>query len=149
MELTEEMFRFILAGVIVTIVDFLGYNAFLRYVRRDERVVASLFSVSLAMSVSFLLNRFWVFSSLHPQGWPIASFLAVTFTSAYGIQSVVIFFLSRIWHFPPRLTATLSERIGLSEERTADLIERNAIKLAAVGAGLVWNFSWYRWYVFA
>lgn len=151
MELTEDMFRFFLAGLVATAVDFLGYNAFLRYVRMDERVVASVVSVTFAMAVSFFLNRFWVFSKLNPEGWPIGAFLAVTLTSAYGIQSIVIYLLSRAWRAkpPPRLTAPVSELLGLGQSQAADMIERNTIKLIAVGAGLFWNFSWYRWYVFA
>lgn len=151
MELTEELLRFFVAGVAATAVDFLGYNAFLRYIGKDERVAASICSVTFAMGASFLLNRFWVFSNLHLEGWPIAAFLAVTFTSAYGIQSIVIYGLSRGSgiRLSSRFIAALSELLGISERQIADVMERNAIKLAAVGAGLIWNFSWYRWFVFA
>lgn len=144
------MMRFFLAGLVATSVDFALYNTFLRYVGKNERVLASVFSVTFAMSVSFLLNRFWVFSNLHPEGWPIVAFLAVTFTSAYGIQSIVIYTLSKGFRlrFPERMAQLLGERLRMSPEQTGDLVERNAIKLAAIAMGLVWNFSWYRWYVF-
>jgi putative flippase GtrA len=149
MELTEQMLRFVVAGTVVTVVDFLIYNLFLRYVWRRGRVLASIVSVTLAMACSFTLNRFWVFSELQVSGWPVAEFLAVTLVSAYGIQSGVIYLLSRRWRAPAGLVDPLSEILRGNQTNVADFIERNAVKLAAVGTGLVWNFSWYRWYVFA
>lgn len=149
MELAGQMLRFFVAGVTATLVDFLGYNGFLRYVKRGARVLASICSVTVAMLTSFALNRLWVFSELSPEGWPIVKFLAVTLISAYGIQSLVIYFLSRVWRPPVRLNAAFSRVMNASEEDVADFIERNVVKAAAIGVGLIWNFSWYRLYVFA
>lgn len=151
MEFIEQIFRFSLVGVMATITDFLGYNLILRYLKdgRKSRVVASVISVTLAMSVSFSWNRLWVFGDLNAKEWPVAEFLAVTFVSAYGIQSLVIYLLSRKRRIPVRLTDKLSDLLGANRETVADVVDRNAVKIAAVGLGLIWNFSWYRWFVFA
>lgn len=151
MDLAEQIVRFCVAGLGVTAVDFLGYNLYLRYVSgggRVDRVVASMLSVTLAMAVSFSLNRLWVFGELNAAGWPVVRFLAVTLTSAYGIQSLVIYLLSMKRRIPARFIETLNEIVPRRKIFDAEVIERNAVKVAAVGCGLVWNFSWYKLYVF-
>ncbi len=164
MDLSEQFLRFLVAGGIAAAVDFLGYNGFLRYVRNDWRVQASMVSVTFGMLVSFGLNRNWAFADANDGGWPVVEFVVVTLVAAYGIQSVVIYGLSRwsgTWK-AGRGTGGVGRRVwgvgrgdwggvlgpaGMSVEMR-DLVERNVVKAAAVGAALIWNFSWYRWYVF-
>lgn len=118
------------------------------------------------MVVSFYLYRNWVFVESNGAAWPVAEFLLVTLVAIYGIQSAVIHISSR-----SRRARIWSERIGCwcnyavwqalrlgpgavvggsggGKGQVADIVERNAVKMAAMAIALMWNFFWYRLYVF-
>ncbi len=66
------------------------------------------------------------------------------FTSGWLVQNGVIRLLD-VWSL-----GLLTRRLAPSfpEARIA-LLHRNGLKAAAVGAGLFWNYAWYRMWVFA
>ncbi len=141
--LIEQFMRFGLVGVINTLLDFALFNL-LAGKLRWRKIPANLVSTSVAMSFSFLANWLWVFPTHDGQPAERAvRFLVVTLASGWIVQNAVIRMLDAMCMrlltkfaapvFPPAKIAFL---------------HRNILKAAAVGAGMSWNFTWYRLWVF-
>ena len=148
--LLEQFGRFLVVGTVTTGLDFGVYNLMTGWLRRS-RVVGSLVSTTVAMSFSFTVNWLWVF---RPEGgvtvWERAiRFLVVTGSSSWGLQTLVIWALSH----PGRWLVDGVERgirrwVPWTRKFSSDLIQRNFVKAMAVGAGILWNFAGYRWWVY-
>ena len=120
-----------------------------------ERVwIAKLMSGGLAMTVSFLLNRGWVFGSreARPTG-QVARFLITTISASWGIQLGLTQFFSSVWPAPGVEAFVVLSQLGLPAVAPGVVTEPAAIKTAAFGLGTVasmaWNFVLYRTWVFA
>jgi putative flippase GtrA len=115
--------------------------------------IAKLVSGGLAMAVSFMLNRGWVFSSRDARRTgQVARFLVTTISASWGIQLGLTQFFSSVWPLPGRvLFATLSE-LGAPQVAPGIITEPASIKTAAFGlatlASMAWNFVLYRTWVF-
>ncbi len=140
---------FLVVGALTTALDFLVYNLLARPPPGWCRVPASLVSCTVAMSFSFSVNGLFVF---HPAGagWAFRAvkFLLVTATSSYLLQSLVIHVLSCRWLGPVRWRQALAAGNSWTRGLGADAVARNTVKAAAVGVGLLWNFAWYRGWVY-
>src|SRR5687768_15349021 len=89
-----EKIRFILAGIANTGVDFAVLNILLHFTA-TQIYAANFVSTTIAMCVSLYLNKTFVFhknGKLSPS--EIFSFVGVTITGIWGIQSLVIFLLT-------------------------------------------------------
>lgn len=150
LQLAGQFGEFLLVGALTTTLDFLVYNLLARRPPGWSRVAASLVSCTVAMAFSFSVNWRFVF---HPAGgqWlgRAGRFLLVTAASSYLIQSTVIYGFSRHWMGPVRWVTSRMMRPALARRLDPDTIARNIVKAAAVGVGLVWNFAWYRGWVYA
>lgn len=138
-----------MVGTLTTALDFLVYNLLARRPPGWARVPASLVSCTVAMGFSFTVNWHFVF---HPVGadWAFRAvkFLLVTATSSYLLQSLVIHVLSRRWLGPVRWAQALAAGNPWTHRLRDDAVARNTVKAAAVGVGLLWNFAWYRAWVY-
>ncbi len=119
-----------------------------------ERVwVAKLVSGGLAMTVSFLLNRGWVFAArqARPSG-QVARFLITTIFASWGIQLALTQFFSSVWPVPGLEAFAVVSRLGIPPIAPGIVTEPAAIKTAAFGlatmASMAWNFILYRTWVF-
>lgn len=135
--------RFGLVGVINTLLDFALFNL-LAGKLSWRKIPANLVSTSAAMTFSFLANWHWVFPA--HGGQPVEKavrFLVVTLASGWIVQNVVI----RLLDSPARrlLAKFVEPRLP---KLNIDFLHRNTLKAAAVGAGMFWNFGWYRAWVF-
>jgi putative flippase GtrA len=115
--------------------------------------IAKLVSGGVAMAVSFLLNRSWVFASRHARrSGQVARFLITTISASWGIQLVLTQFFSSAWPVPGLLGYALLDRLGLASIAPGILTEAAAIKTVAFGlatsASMAWNFVLYRTWVF-
>lgn len=139
----EQFMRFGLVGVINTLLDFALFNL-LAGKLRWRKIPANLVSTSVAMTFSFLANWHWVFPAHggHPVGMAVR-FLAVTLASGWVVQNVVI----RLLDSPAR-RFLVKFAIPALPKMNIDFLHRNTLKAAAVGAGMCWNFYWYRAWVF-
>ena len=139
---------FCIVGVTTTIVDFAIYNLLTRPPTRWGRIPSNIISVATAMAWSFLANWFFVF---HPGGddWMdrAGRFLVITAFSAFVLQNLLLYVTTYVWLGPVNaaLYAVRTLRLRLSD----DMISRNTCKALAVSAGLVWNFLWYKFFVYA
>ena len=140
---------FALVGVANTILDFAVYNALTSKLAGWPRIPANVVSTTVAMTFSFVVNLFWVFSpqrSLVPRR--AFRFLWVTSCALYGVQNLVIWLTSSVWSAP--FDQFAAQCVGLLSLGTGneDLLARNLVKGLATVASMIWNYFWYRFYVF-
>jgi len=146
----QQFGLFLVVGALTTTLDFLVYNLLTRRPVGWGRIPANLVSSTVAMTFSFTVNWHFVF---HPAGlaWVIRAvkFLAVTCASSYGLQSLVIHFLSAVWRGQVRLAQALAAALPCARRLRAEFVDKNTVKAAAVAVGSLWNFCWYKWFVYA
>ena len=134
-----------LVGVANTALDFVIYNLL---TRKIPRIPANICSTSVAMAFSFTAN-FFVFQP-HTFDAPeqATKFIIVTAVSLYVIQNVVIYLTTNVWIQPVRWANSATQKIQLTSGWSEAFVSKNTVKLLATGCSLVWNFLWYRFYVY-
>ena len=134
-----------LVGVANTALDFVIYNLL---TRKIPRIPANICSTSVAMAFSFTSN-FFVFQP-HTFDAPgqATKFIIVTAVSLYVIQNVVIYLTTNVWMQPVRWANSATQKIQLASGWSEVFVSKNTVKLLATGCSLVWNFLWYRFYVY-
>ena len=99
---------------------------------------------------SILANWLIVF---HPGGsdWlgRAGRFLATTAFSAFVLQNLILYFTTSVWKAPANAAVFLVHKLRLNHLLNDDLCARNTCKAMAVSAGLIWNFFWYKFFVYA
>ncbi len=145
-----QILLFCVVGVMTTAIDFLVFNLLTRPALGWRRIPANLVSVTCAMIWSFLANWQIVFQS-DAQDWlgRAGRFLVTTAFSAFVLQNLVLYWTTSIWQAPTRMALSLVGRLRWKRPLDPDLISRNTCKTMAVSAGLVWNFCWYKFFVYA
>lgn len=123
--------RFALVGVANTGIDLVLFAVLIA--SGSGVLMANTLSTSAGMAFSFLANRSFSFGSSAPLRSTIGPFLAVTLVCLWVIHPLVILAVEAV------LT-------GAGLRADAALL---AGKVAAIGVGLVWNYTWYRRVVFA
>lgn len=127
--------RFILVGLLNTAIDFGIFNILL-LVFTVQPVAASIVSTTVAMIVSFLLNRSFVFKRGGKfDGREALQFFAVTIVGLWVVQSLVISQVSGFLH-----AMLFTSQVWASDDMA---------KVVAIGASTVWNYLWYSRLVFA
>lgn len=112
--------RYLIVGVFNTAFDIALFSA-LVLAAHLHPLAANTISTVVVMTVSFFLNRLWVFDS-EASGWAaFAQFVTITLTTGILIQSAVIM----------ALLALVDQPV--------------AAKITAIGVGMVLNFLGYRW----
>jgi putative flippase GtrA len=143
----SQFMLFCVVGVITTAVDFAIFNLLTCRKVRWPRIPANIVSVTAAMTWSFLANWFLVF---RPQGdaWldRATRFLITTAFSAFVLQNVILYITTYKWRGPTNVALFSVRKLGL--RLNDDLVARNTCKALAVGVGLVWNFLWYKFFVY-
>lgn len=146
----EQIVRFIVVGVITTAVDFVVFNLLTGRACGWRRIPANLVSVTAAMTWAFLANWFLVFQ---PTGdaWldRAGRFLVTTAFSAFVLQNAVLYLTTYRWKTPVNLALWLVRRLRLERWLDDDVVSRNTCKGLAVSVGLVWNFCFYKFFVYA
>jgi putative flippase GtrA len=144
---------FCLVGVATTAIDFAVFNVLTRPSAGRYRlpvIPANIISVSAAMTWSFLANWLLVF---HPSGqeWlqRAGRFLATTAFSAFVLQNVILYLTTHAWKAPVQVALFVARRLNITPRITEEAVARNTCKAIAVSAGLVWNFCWYKFFVYA
>jgi len=147
---TIQILLFVVVGVITTVLDFAVFNLLTGRRLQWGRIPANVVSVSVAMVWAFLANWFLVF---HPDGdaWleRAGRFLVTTAFSAFVLQNVVLYITTYLWTWPTKFGLQLARKFSVSQPFNDDVIGRNICKVMAVSAGLVWNFLWYKFFVYA
>lgn len=147
---TKQFLLFCVVGVITTAVDFGIFNLLTRPVAGWRRIPANIVSVSVAMTWAFLANWFIVFNP-DGQDWlgRAGRFLATTAFSAFVLQNVVLYVTTYVWKGPVDVALFIIGKLRLNHRLNDDMVSRNTCKVLAVSVGLVWNFCWYKFFVYA
>jgi len=141
--LDDEKIRFISVGFINTFLDFILLNLFTS-IFGIYFVISNILSVSVCISISFLLNHSFVFKKKTPVTIiSFATFFAVTGFSSLALQSFII--TSMHWMLGTPFSRSL---VIIGDLSTHPIIELNFIKAVAVLIGMVWNFFFYKHVVF-
>lgn len=141
--LASQKVRFLLAGCLNTAIDFAILNLLVRLAGLPV-LPANAVSVLLGISISYLLNHFFVFR--HPERPSLKRFLqffAVTGFSSLVLQSLVIFSFEVFFD-----TTFGRSLLFIGTEADQYVLSLNIAKAAAVLVGLVWNFTFYRFVIF-
>ena len=132
-----------------TLIDFAVFNLLTRPAVGWRRIPANSVSVAIAMAWSFLANWFIVF---RPAGYEwlerAGRFLVTTAFSAFVLQNVILYFTTYVWKGPVNVALLVFRKLPL-KRLNDDMIARNTCKALAVSAGLIWNFCWYKFFVYA
>lgn len=150
MSITWQFIQFGCVGIGATIIDVGIYNLLTRPAIGWRRIPANIVSVTAGMTFNFFANWLLVF---HPAGndWlaMTGKYLIVTTFSAFVLQNLMIHLATNHWLLPTRLASTAVRHCGLEQRFPAEFVSRNTAKALAIGAGLIWNFCWYKFFVFA
>lgn len=146
----EQFFHFFVAGGFSALLDLLLFNYLTRPPRSWNRVRSSTFSTACCMFVSYGLNRSFVFNSnsgmLVPQG---AKFFLVTAVACFVIQNLVILGISKAFAVAEKNAVFFGHHLrngGI--EKNSTFLYKNVAKVAGMSAAMIWNFFWYRSFVF-
>ena len=153
---TLQARRFVVVGVLNTLVDyflFIGLTKLL-HLSLDRVWIAKVMSGTVAMTISFVLNRRWVFGA--KDGAPVhhqaARFLAATAVGVYAIQVPLTQLLARDYQGPGRTLYSALRDLGLAQAAPSVFTEALATKTAAFAlatcCSMVFNFFAYRYWVF-
>jgi len=141
---TKKVSKFALVGVGNTVLDFTIYN--LLIVVGLMAVAANVVSVTVAMIVSFELNRRFVFSNnSEKRGRQMVMFFVVTGIGLYVLQTLIIATLVNYWAWPLEQVADIAADLGF---KNSDFVINNGAKAIATTASMVWNYLLYDKLVF-
>jgi putative flippase GtrA len=152
---TLQARRFVVVGVINTSVDyvlFVGLTKIL-HLPLDWVWVAKVMSGTVAISISFLLNRSWVFgATTHRAMRQAAKFVTATAVGVYGIQTPLTQLFASVFQAPGRALYDVLRDVGLADAFPSLLTQALATKTAAfvlaTCVSMVFNFLAYRYWVF-
>jgi putative flippase GtrA len=146
----KQFLLFCVVGAMTTAVDFGIFNLLTRPAVGWRRIPANIVSVTVAMTWSFLANWFIVFLPEGQDWLPRAGrFLVTTAFSAFVLQNVILYLTTYVWKGPSRAALFFVRKLPLQCSLDDDMISRNTCKALAVSAGLMWNFCWYKFFVYA
>lgn len=138
--------RFAAVGVLNTLFDFTVFNIFALIVGVNP-VIASIIAASLAMAVSFYLNKKFVFSNntmaAHRQA---VLFIIVTAFGVYVLQSLFIEAFANRW--PGFLIDIHTMLSAVGFRFSQDFVVVNGAKAIGVSVSMIWNYLLYDSIVF-
>lgn len=149
-----EVRRFGAVGVVNTLVDYVVFIALTKIMRLPlESVwIAKVISGTLAIAVSFYLNRTWVFRTSGASLAQAARFVTVTVIGVYGIQTSLTHVFASVYPGLGEALYAALETISVTRLFPAILTEAFVIKTVAfalaTSVSMTFNFLLYRSWVF-
>ncbi len=141
--------RYLLVGGLVTVADMMVYSFLTGHPRRMARIPANVLSVTCGMALGFTLHFVFVFHPPEPLLVERAAKYFVTVgISVYGVQNLVIYTLAEFWRWPVRVAQCVARSVGVFAKFSDDFVDRITGKAAAALAGLLWNFVFFKWFVY-
>ena len=153
--LGAQVRRFAASGVVNTLTDYVVFMLLTKIfsIPLGRVWTAKLVSGGLAMTVSFLLNRRWVFAAQEAgRSGQAVRFVITTVSASWGIQLGLTQLFSSAWPAPGLISFAVLQRVGVPSIAPGVFTESAAVKTAAFAlatcASMVWNFILYRTWVF-
>lgn len=145
----NSLAKFGLVGILNTLIDFGIFNVLTSKKIGWKKIPANLASTTVAMIVSFSLNRGFVFHATSGNIYlQTAEFFAVTAFGLYVLQNIVIWFLLDVWEWPVELAWKIVQLVKLDKYMSHDFVRKNAAKAAATLVSLTWNYLMFSFIVF-
>jgi putative flippase GtrA len=145
----SSLAKFGLVGILNTAIDFIIFNVLTNKKIGLKKIPANLISTTIAMLVSFGLNRGFVFNATGGNIYiQSAEFFAVTAFGLYVLQSLVIYFLLEIWEWPVEFAWKIVQLFKLDKFMSHEFVRKNAAKAAATLVSLTWNYLMFSFIVF-
>jgi putative flippase GtrA len=151
---TLQVRRFAAVGVINTLVDYVVFAALTKLfqIPLDWVWTAKIVSGTVAISISFYLNRRWVFQVGGARIGQAARFIAVTVVGVYCIQTPLTQLFVSYYGGAGRAVYALLDGLGLAAAFPWLLTEALVIKtvafVLATSVSATFNFVAYRFWVF-
>jgi putative flippase GtrA len=151
---TFQAGRFAVVGALNTLVDYVLFIGLTKtfHLPLSWVWVAKLASGTVAISLSFLLNRNWVFRAQGRARAQAVRFVATTVFAVYAIQTPLTQLFADTFTWPGRTFYDLLRSAGLPQHVPSIVTEPLAIKTAAFAlatvVSMVFNFIVYRRWVF-
>jgi putative flippase GtrA len=146
--------RFVAVGALNTVVDyvlFIGLTKTL-HLALPWVWVAKLLSGTVAISLSFVLNRNWVFRAQGRAQAQAVRFVAASVFAVYAIQTPLTQLFANTFTWPGRTLYDVLHGLGMPRHLPSVITEPLAIKTAAfllaTAVSMVFNFVVYRRWVF-
>jgi putative flippase GtrA len=140
--------RFIAVGILNTVIDFSILNI-LVFGLNFNKILANSISVSVAMTISYLLNKSIVFKHTgQHQASKIIQFIIITAFGLYVIQNGIIDLLIHHYNLLGHLANSWLHAAIVSNSLNYNFIALNSAKLVATIITLFWNYLMYRYLVF-
>lgn len=146
---------FAVVGIINTLVDIILLNILrvITHTTTDQKgklIVLNICSASTVALLSFYLNRKYVFKAHQTRNHMFGPFLAITLSSIFVLQSLVIAFT--LHSFDPLANVVMdlvqNLHIPFFKDFSFNFYEANIAKVCATGASMVWNYVWYNKVIF-
>jgi len=151
---TLEFRRYLTVGLGNTLLDYFLFIALTKILRLPLELVwiAKVISGTVAISISFYLNRTWVFRAPEASMGQAAKFVTTTVVGVYGIQTTLTHVFSSLVPDPGLAVYDALARTGLTDTLGSVLTEALVIKSVAFALAtvptIVFNFLLYRLWVF-
>jgi putative flippase GtrA len=151
---TLQVRRFVAVGVVNTFVDYVLFVALTKIMRLplDWVWIAKLISGTVAISISFYLNRNWVFRATGTAIGQAARFVGTTVLGVYAIQTPLTQLFANSYPGLGKALYVVLRDTGLSGSFPSVFTEALAIKTAAfalaTSVSMTFNFLLYRLWVF-
>jgi putative flippase GtrA len=151
---TLQVRRFATVGLLNTAVDYVLFVTLTKALHLPLAWVwvAKLVSGTVAISISFYLNRRWVFQSTAGGHAQAARFVITTLVGVYGIQTSLTQLFASTYTGPGRALFVVFKNLGLHGAFPHVATEPLAIKTGAfavaTAVSMTFNFLLYRYWVF-
>ncbi len=138
--------RFTIAGAVNTITNFAVLN-FMYYGLHQNKIISIVIATSCAITVSFILNRNFVFSDKERPIKKLPQFMVVSVLGVFLIQnSVYALCIVLLNHHEAGIAGVIQRGLGL---RLSDsFVNVNLSNVIASLAVMFWNYNGYRIFVF-
>jgi len=145
--MNRRLVRFIGAGIVNTIVDF-GILNVLVFVFHTPEWLANTVSVSTAITVSYLLNHYFVFKSTQQHSVKhIGKFVLITLVGIFVVQDGGLYILLNWVPWFGTLAISIVHGLGITQ-LSDEFIRLNTAKIVLAFASLAWNYTMYKRFVF-
>jgi putative flippase GtrA len=151
---TLEFRRYLTVGLGNTLLDYFLFIALTKILRLPLELVwiAKVISGTVAISISFYLNRTWVFRASGAPMGQAAKFVTTTVVGVYAIQTPLTHIFSSVVPEPGLAVYDALARTGLTDALGSVLTEAFVVKsvafVLATVPTIVFNFLLYRLWVF-
>lgn len=154
--LGKQVGKFAIVGVINTIIDIAVLNFLVLVIGFRNQIqilgiyflVANFISVTIAMINSYIMNKYWTFQSKEKKNMieEALKFFFITIIGMYVINQLVFNFFNTYWLWPTNLVINIVHFIRIYS--LDNFVSLNFAKVLAILASLIWNFIFYKLWVF-